>query len=207
MFKNNSEYKIHTIIRDELGRCIVIDIEFLNRRMTLGNVYGPSCGDHPEFFEEVFNKVTSFDNELIVVGSDWNVALNPTLDTNHPSNIYRNRSRGKIQEFIEQCDVVDIFRCLYPNIRKYTWRRFTQRSRLDKFVVFEQLGCVTESVSITPGYCSDPSLVCLTFKTHTVKGHRPFLKFNNSLLRDIVFVNLVKQVILDLKKAVRCSSL
>ena len=44
------------------------DTEFLNRRMTLGNVYGPSSGDHPEFFEEVFNKITAFDNERIVVG-------------------------------------------------------------------------------------------------------------------------------------------
>ena len=44
------------------------DTEFLNRRMTLGNVYGPSSGDHPEFFEEVFSKITSFDNERIVVG-------------------------------------------------------------------------------------------------------------------------------------------
>ena len=49
------------------------DTEFFNRLMTLGNVYEPSSGDHPEFFEEVFNKVTSFDNELIVVGGDWNV--------------------------------------------------------------------------------------------------------------------------------------
>ena len=92
-----------------MGRYILTDIEFLNRRMTLGTVYGPSSGDQPEFFEEVFNKITSFDSELIVVGGDWNAALNHTLDTNHPSNIYRNRSRVKIQEFIEQCDVVDIF--------------------------------------------------------------------------------------------------
>ena len=57
----------------------MIDIEFLNRHMTLGNVYGSSSGDHPEFFEEVFNKIVSFDNELIVVGDDWNVALNLSL--------------------------------------------------------------------------------------------------------------------------------
>ena len=86
-FKNSLEYKIHSTIRDELGRYIVIDTEFLNRRMALGNVYGPSNGDHPEFFQEVFNKITSFDSELIVVGGDWNAALNHTLDTNQPSNI------------------------------------------------------------------------------------------------------------------------
>ena len=99
VFKNNYEYKIHSTIKHELGRYTVTDIEFFNRLMTLGNVYGLSSGDHPEFFEEVFNKVTSFDNELIVVGGDWNVALNSTLDTNHPSNIYRNRSRGKMQVY------------------------------------------------------------------------------------------------------------
>ena len=43
----NSKYKIHSTIRDELGRYIVTDTEFLNRRMALGNVYGS------EFFEEV----------------------------------------------------------------------------------------------------------------------------------------------------------
>ena len=87
-------------------------------------------------------------------------------------------------------------------MRKYTRRRFngTQRSRLDYLVVSEQLGCVTESVRITPGCCSDPSLVYLTFKTGIVKRRRPFGNFSSSLLRDIVFVNLVKQVILDLKK-------
>ena len=42
--------------------------------------------------------------------------------------------------------------------------------------------------------------MCLTFRTDIVRKHRPFWKFNNSLLRDIVFVNLMKQVILDLKK-------
>jgi len=76
--------------------------------MALGNVYGPSSGDQPEFFEEVFNKITSFGNELTVVGGDWDVALNPSLDTKHPSKVYRNRSREKIQKFIEQCNVVHL---------------------------------------------------------------------------------------------------
>ena len=73
--------------------------------MILGNIYEPDSGDQPEFFEEVFNKITSFDNELIVVGGDWNVAVNPTLDTNNPSIVNRNRSRGKIQQFIECLNV------------------------------------------------------------------------------------------------------
>lgn len=51
-----------------------------------------------------------------------------------------------------------------------------------------------------PGYCSDHSLVCIAFKTDTVKRSPTFWKFNNLLLRDPVFVSLVKQLILDVEK-------
>ena len=57
---------------------------------------------------------------------------------------------------------------------------------------------------VTPGYCSEYSLVFIAFKTiifnnnktkQTNKQKTPIL-----LLRDAVFVNLVKQVILDVKQ-------
>ena len=81
LFENNFEYKIHNILKDDEGRYILIDIEMLNKRLTLANLYAPSSGDHPEFFDKVINEVVSMDNELIVIGGDWNVALNPKIDT------------------------------------------------------------------------------------------------------------------------------
>ena len=75
------------------------------------------------------------DNELIIIGGDWNVAMNPKIDINHPSNVYRARSRKKILDFMDSYDRVDGYRTLHSNTRKYSWRRFngTQRSRLDFF--------------------------------------------------------------------------
>ena len=35
LFRNNFEYKIHSTIRDDLGRYIVIDIEFFNRLLEM----------------------------------------------------------------------------------------------------------------------------------------------------------------------------
>ena len=64
----------------------------------------------------------------------------------------------------------------------------------------EVLSLDITSADIMPGYFSDHSLDCIGFKTGIVKRHRPLWKFNNSVLRDMTFVNLVKQVILDLKK-------
>ena len=50
LFSNNFEYKIHSVLKDTEGRYIIMDIEMLNKRMTVANVYAPSSGDHPEFF-------------------------------------------------------------------------------------------------------------------------------------------------------------
>ena len=73
----------------------MIDIEMLNKRLTLAKLYASSSGDHPEFFDKVINEVMSLDNELIVIGGDWNVALNPKIDSNQPSSVYCARSRGE----------------------------------------------------------------------------------------------------------------
>ena len=45
------------IIRDELGQDILINTQLLNRHMSLGNVYMPSSGDHPKFYEEVLSEI------------------------------------------------------------------------------------------------------------------------------------------------------
>ena len=64
-------------MNDDEGRYILIDIEMLNKRITVTNIYAPSSGDHPEFFEKVIIEVVLLDNESIVIGGDWNLALTP----------------------------------------------------------------------------------------------------------------------------------
>ena len=105
--------------------------------MTLANVYAPSSGDHPEFFEKFFTEIVSLDNRLIVIGGDWNTAINPKIATNHPTNIYRTRSRKKIVGFMNNYELIDVYRTLHYDTRKYSWRRFngTQRVRLARFIL------------------------------------------------------------------------
>ena len=97
-------------------------------------------------------------------------------------------------DFMNEYDLDGVYRTLHSDTRKYSWRRFnvTQRSRLDFFLVSEQLGLDIADAEIILGYCSDHSLVCIAFKTDIVKRNQPFWKFNNSLLWDTVFVNLMK---------------
>ena len=137
LFKNNFEYKIHNVLKDNEGGYILIDIEMMNKHLTLVYIYAPSSasGDHLEFFDTEIREIVAMDNELIVIGGDWNVALNPQMDTNHPRNVYQVRSRKNFFYFMNDYELVDIYRTLDADTRKYSWRHFNgmQRSRLDFF--------------------------------------------------------------------------
>ena len=137
----------------------MIDIEILNKHLPLANLYAPSSGDHPELFflDKVINEVVFMDNELTVTGGYWNVALNPQIDSNlcnQPSSVYRARSRIFFFDFMNSNDLVDVYRTLHKDSRKYSWRCFnsTQRSRLDYLLVSEVLGLDITSADIMPGY-------------------------------------------------------
>ena len=53
LFKNNFDFRLHTVIRDDEGKHIILDIEMLGKRMTLVNLFAPSSGDHPECLEKI----------------------------------------------------------------------------------------------------------------------------------------------------------
>ena len=125
LLNNTFEYKIHNVNKDPLGNFLLLDIEFLGKRVTLANIYGPSNVDNPNFFVTVFELIEQFGYSLIIAGGDWNVILNPRLDArNYRSFETRPKSKKIILEIMENFDLVDIWRELYPNKNGYTWRRF-----------------------------------------------------------------------------------
>ena len=44
------------MVRDADGCFIIMDIEMMNKRITLANVRGPNAGDNPGFFERILKK-------------------------------------------------------------------------------------------------------------------------------------------------------
>ena len=60
-----------------------------------------------------------FRRSSIVIGGDWNVALNPKIDSNQPSSVYQARSRGDfvVVDFMNSYDFVDVYRTLHKPIK------------------------------------------------------------------------------------------
>ena len=200
LFNNTFTYKLHKIVKDENdGSFLVLDITIFNERYTLVNVYGPSDKDDPDFFVKLTKIIDDIGNRQVIAAGDWNVILDPSLDVrNYKSLNPRPRSRRVIKEMIDNCDLFDVFRTVYPSKRQYTWRRFNtiQQGRLDYFLISDSLVTEVKNIEILPGYRSDHSIVCLSLKNQ-ITGQRPkgYWKFNNSLLRDIEYVNQVKKII------------
>ena len=108
---NNFEFKIHNIIRGNNGSYLILDISFLKKRLTLVNVYGPSGTDSPTFFETMFNEIEALENDEIIIGGDWNIALNVNLDTfQYQGFSHRTNAKKKILEKMDRLNLIDLWR-------------------------------------------------------------------------------------------------
>lgn len=195
LFNNTFEYTIHKITKDEEGRCVILDLTINAQRLTLGNVYGPN-DDNPVFFNMIQTKLGDHDNGLTILGGDFNVVQDYSLDISNIRNQNNPKAHEKVNNMKEELDLYDPWRLQNPDTKTFTWNNSRQQqSRLDYFLISGEALNFIESTLIKPGYRSDHSLIEIKLKlTQQVKG--PGLwKFNNSLLKDDTYVNEVKTCI------------
>ena len=203
LFSNNFEYKLYNCIKDIRGCYILLDLEICKKRVTLLNIYGPSTGDNLEFWNEIDDLLENQNADNIIIGGDWNCTLNMNLDNkNYINNLNRPNTREKIKDLMVKYELIDIWRTHNPEKRKFTWRKFNsnKRARLDFFLITENLQSDINKSDIDMKYRSDHSIITLALKQEGFKRGKPYWKFNNSLLKNIDYVETVKKVIIECKK-------
>ena len=94
-------------------------------------------------------------NNYILIGGDWNLFLNPALDSSRYRAVNRPRARKKVYDLTLKYDLTDSRRELYPEKEKYTWRRFKSfvHGRLDYFLLSQELNVQVKKANISPEYC------------------------------------------------------
>ena len=196
MFKIGLDFEVHNSIIDIDGRYIILDLSLSSQRITFVCLYGFNT-DEPSFFNDIYKKMATFSNTSFLLCGDWNVVQDTNIDT---YNIIHNRnpnSRKKIEEIVESLELLDPWRTCYPNDRKYTWRQCSpiKQSRLDFFLVTEDLFSLMKNTSIIPGYKTDHSAITFTFSASLAKRGKGYWKFNSQLLRDLDYIKKVKTCI------------
>ena len=202
IFKSAINVEVHKFEKDEFGRYLILEVTIDSVKIILCNIYAPNRDD-PYFFELLFEKLDYYSEDNRIIGGDFNLILDPSVDK-RGGNPHKNKQAREMLNFIiEECDLVDIWRAQHPEVLQYTFRCMSPErifTRLDFFLVSTCFANSIEKSWIAPGYLSDHSNIHVKFKTvNNVKG-LGFWKFNCTLLQDREYIAMVKNVIDDTVK-------
>ena len=102
-----------------------------------------------------------------------------------------------IKDLSEDLDLVDVWRTLNPETKRYTWRQKQPdiHCRLDFFLVSESSLCDVTHSDIVPGFKTDHSMITLNVSLHVNPRGNGFSKLNTSLLTEIGYIEQVKIII------------
>lgn len=202
LVNNNVEYKLLNIFKDAGGNYVFIHVSMFEKEFLIGSVYGPN-DDNPDFYENleaVILQSNQFDN--IILGGDWNLVMDFDLDCFNYVRRNNPEASKQLVELSNNLNLLDIFREMYPEVRRYTWRRANpiQQSRLDYFLISDLLSPSVSKVDISPGYRTDHSLVIITLEFEKDEKRINFWKFNTSLLKDSSYLTEINTLISDIIK-------
>ena len=162
-------------------------------------MYGPNK-DNP-FFRDLFSNIQSLENDSYIICGDFNLVLDPDLDYFNYKHVNNIKARASILKIIDENNLFDACRELHPSTKRYTWRRRNplKQARLDFFLLTENLISTVKQTQIETGYRSDHSFITLVLAMDNFKHGKSLWKHNNSLLRDLEYLQTIRSKILDIK--------
>ena len=195
--KKNLPIKILDKFKDQNGNILGILVEYECKRILLEGIYGPN-GDAPTFYEnEVFRKIETWDPQYSIFVGDWNLVLDQNVDTLNYQSVNNPLARLEIIKKMAEHNLVDIFREIHPDMKKYSWKQWGSQkfARLDFFLVSNTLLPFVQNTNILPTCFSDHSPVILDVDFSRFSRGKGFWKFNNSLLKDTNYLEIIKNLI------------
>ena len=195
LFKNTFACDIIGQKSDTQGNYLILDLKICELRITMAVIYGPN-NDEPSFYETFQKDLENFGNTSILVGGDWNLPQNYTLDTMNYLHKNNQKAQEKVHNMMSELDLIDIFRELYPDKRRFSWRGPNKKqARLDYFLTTSDFQPIISECDIGVAYRSDHSPVSLTLQFNASERGKGTWKFNNALLYDKDYINIVKTCI------------
>ena len=202
LFNNNLEYKIVNIKKDGEGNFILLDMIIEDKKkLTLVTIYGPN-EDRPDFFRNIADSIEEIGNDTCIMVGDFNVVQDQNLNTFNYLHVNNPKAKECILTIKDELNLIDPYRELHEFEKSFTWRRPhpLKQARLDYFLISENFMPSVQSHKILPSYRSDHSTVVLSFQINDFKRGNGLWKFNNSLLRDMEYIKVVKECIQRVKE-------
>jgi exonuclease III len=197
LINEHTECKVLKEEKDTDGRWIVASIEIKGLELTIGNYYGPN-DDNPTSLINMLNKINELGSDKIIISGDFNMVQNVHMDK-HGGNLKTNfKCQSEIKSWMETNDISDIWRIKNPNTRKFTWVSNTTpkvMSRLDYFLMSDNLQGLYKDTSIVPGYMTDHSCTTLTLEIPDCTRGKGLWKFNSTLTKEEKLKDQIRETI------------
>ena len=197
LFSKTLPITVHNIINDEYGRFVILYVSVENKKFVLANIYAPN-EDNPNFFNTCFGEIDRFRPDYKIVAGDLNLVLDLIVDKQGGTPTTHSNSVKVVKEYMQNNELVDIWRIMHPDILRYTWKKIKPKpifERLDYILVSEVLQQFVTESDIIPSHCSDHAIPTLSFDFNTFKRGPGYWKLNTSLLRDKTYVEAINKVI------------
>ena len=196
LFNNNFQFEIIRKFFDQEGRFIIIDMKIDNKILTLVNIYAPN-NDNPTFFQNLIDRILSFECEEVIMGGDFNLVMDVQKDKNGGNAATHRNSLKEVQNIANSLDLIDVWRTLNPDGKRFTWRRTKPEvhCRLDYFMISSSLTTEITNADILPGYKTDHSLITIHLASSSNPRGPGFWKLNTSFLLDSEYIELIKKTI------------
>ena len=203
----DTNFEITSIQRDLHGRILIIECKIESQCFIIVNVYAPTKDKAQEqllFLKNLQNLLDTYSGNAIIIGGDFNTYLNVSIDKKGGTSERQSEYSQLLQGFCQEMSLTDIWRIRHENIPGFTRRQRTKlglvQSRLDLWLISVQLEYHVKCVKIAPGKSSDHSIISLELELmESHKRGKGLWKFNNDLLTDPIYVQLIKDTIGNIK--------
>ena len=195
LFSKKIKADVHQVVRLQEGRTLLIYVTIDRKKWLLANIYAPNQ-DTPEFYSSTFKAIESFTSDYVLVRGDLNLAIDPIIDRRGTTN--NNKSAMWLRTHMANIGLIDIWISLKEDQPGYTWRKMSPKptfSRLDYFLISEAGLQFIKNIQLQYGFKTDHSIVQIIFNPNTSQKGPGYWKFNNTLLRNIDYVNGINTLI------------
>ena len=122
LFNNNFEYKILDTYKDDDGNILQLLINLGSFTLNLINIYAPNK-DNLNFFAKISELAQNETADHVMICGDFNLVLDPLLDSHNYTNINNPKARQKVIQMINDLDLTDSFRYMNNNVKRFSWRK------------------------------------------------------------------------------------
>ena len=196
LINKNISFRSQEVVSDPNGRYIIVAGQLFANPVILVNLYAPNCNDS-NFFEKLFLTIPKIDNGYLIIGGDFNLVLDVTLDrsSTNPQNL--TRSAGVVRDFMGRCGLSDVWRFHSPHARAYSFFSNAHHTytRIDYFLLDNRLLPKVKMCSYTSIVISDHGAILFDLDLPNRPPSNRIWRLNPLLLLDEKFVEFISSQI------------